>query len=171
MLSQNTRSNLRVLLDELENGVGEDIRTGSGKVHQGLEAGIGLAQDTVTVARNDAARLESVPEVSANILVRELGANLVLHLEDPAENLLGGQTVERTSETQETGTVAQEGIAESTANQVGSVSRHITTLVVTVQSKVQTQQIVEVLVLLATLAKHVPDTNRTTINLACPENS
>jgi hypothetical protein len=153
VLGKNTRSNLRVLLNELEDRVGEDIGAGSSKVHQGLEARIGLAEDTVTVAGDDTAGLESVPEVSADVLVRELGSDLVLHLEDPAENLLSGQTVEGTSETKETGAVAQEGIAESATNQVGSVGGHVTTFVVTVQSQVQTQQIVEILVLLAALAE------------------
>ena len=62
--------------------------------------------------------------------------------------------VERTGETLETGTVGQEGIRESTANQVSGVSRHVATFVITMESKVQTEEILEVLVLLAALAQH-----------------
>jgi hypothetical protein len=160
VLGQNARGNLRVLLDKLEDRVGEDIGAGSGKVHQGLEARIRLAEDTVTVAGNDTARLESIPEVSADIFVGELGSDLVLHLLDPAENLLSSETMQGASETQETGTVAQEGIAESAANQVGSVGGYVTTLVITVQSQVQTEQVVEVLVLLAALAEQLGEVVR-----------
>ena len=109
----------------------------------------------MSVAGNHAAGLEGVPEVISDILLGELGSNLVLHSQDPAQDLLGGQSVQRASQTQQTGTVAQERVAESTANQMGSVSRNIATLVVTVQGQVQAQQIVEVLVLGTALAQQL----------------
>lgn len=62
--------------------------------------------------------------------------------------------MEGTGKTLKTGTVGQEGVGQSAANQVSGVSRDVTTLVVTVKSKVETEEILEVLVLLATLAKH-----------------
>jgi hypothetical protein len=160
VLGQNTGSDLRVLLDQLEYRVGEDIRTGRGKVHQGLEARIGLAQNTVAVAGNNTTRLKGIPKVGAYILVSELGADLVLHLHDPAKDLLGGQSVQGASQTQQTGTVAEEGIAQSATDQVGSVGRDISTLVVTVQSQVQTKQVVEVTVLGSALAQQLGEVVR-----------
>lgn len=62
--------------------------------------------------------------------------------------------MEGTSETLETGRVGKEGVAESRANQVGGVGRDVTTLVVTVKGEVETEEVLEVLVLLAALAKH-----------------
>lgn len=62
--------------------------------------------------------------------------------------------MKRTSQTLETGTVRKEGVAESTADQVSGVSRHIAALVVTVESKVESEEVLEVLVLLAALAEH-----------------
>jgi len=62
--------------------------------------------------------------------------------------------VKRTSEALETGAVAEEGIAESAADQVGGVGRDVAALVVTVKGKVETEEILEVLVLLAALAEH-----------------
>src|SRR5699024_10293345 len=155
VLGQNNRGNLRVLLDQLEDRVGKDIRASVGEVHESLEARIRLAQHTVAVARNDTSRLQGAPEVVTDVVVGELGADLILHGQDPAEDLLGGKAVQRAGQTQQTGAVAEVRVAESAANQVGGVGRDIATLVVTVQSKVQSQQVVEVLVLLTTLAEQL----------------
>lgn len=59
-----------------------------------------------------------------------------------------------TGQTLETSTVRKEGVAKSGTNQVSSVSRDVTTLVVTVEGEVETEQVLEVLVLLAALAQH-----------------
>lgn len=58
------------------------------------------------------------------------------------------------SETLESGGVGKEGVAQGGANQVGGVGRDVTTLVVTVQGKVQTEEILEILVLLTTTSQH-----------------
>lgn len=62
--------------------------------------------------------------------------------------------MKRSGKTLETSTVRKERIAESAANKVSGVGRDVATLVVTVQSKVETEEILEVLVLLARLAEH-----------------
>lgn len=58
------------------------------------------------------------------------------------------------SKTLESGGVGKEGVTQGGANQVGGVGRDVTTLVVTVQGKVQTEEILEILVLLTTTSQH-----------------
>lgn len=149
VLSEYTWSNLRVLLDKLVNWVGGNFRTGIGKVHESLETRIRLPQNGVTVTWNNTSRLENAPEEVVDILLGELLTNSLLHIKDESENLLGSKTVERTGETLKTSTVAKERIAESRSDQVGSVCRNVTTLVVTVESKVEAEEILEALILLA----------------------
>lgn len=62
--------------------------------------------------------------------------------------------MERTSQTLETSAIRKEGIAESAANEMGGVSRNVATFVVTVEGEVETEKILEALVLLASLAQH-----------------
>lgn len=163
-----------VLLDELEDGVLGNLGASGGIVHESLEAGIGLAEDGVAVAGNNTARVEGGPEVVLDVLLAVGRRDVVLHLEDPAEDFLGGETTDKvvskfftmrinyggslpvkgTGKTLETGRVGKEGIAESGTNQVGGVGRDVAALVVTVESEVETEEVLEVLVLLATLAKH-----------------
>ena len=121
MLSEHTRSDLRVLLNQLEYRVGENIRAGGGEVHQSLETRVGLAQNSVTISRDHTSRLESIPEIVADILICELGSDLILHGSYPAENFLGCQAVEWASQAQETSTVAQERIAQGASNEVSRV--------------------------------------------------
>ena len=98
VLRQHLGGDLGVLLDQLEDWVGQHIRTGVGKVHQGLEARVGLAENSVAVSGHDTARLEGFPQVGAHVLVSELGSDLVLHGQDPAQHFLRGQTVQWTSQ-------------------------------------------------------------------------
>lgn len=160
MFGQHSRRNLRVLLDELEHRVGQDVRPGRGKVHERLEARVGLAQDAVAVPGHHTTRLERIPKVVAHVIVSKLGADLVLHGQDPAQDLLRGETVQWTGETQQTCTVAQEGIAERAADQVGGVRGDVASLVVAMKRQVETQQVVEVLVLLAALAQELGEVVR-----------
>lgn len=153
MFRKNTRGDLGILLDQLEDRVGQDIRASGSKVHESLETRVRLAEDTMAVARDDTARLQGVPEVGTDVLVSELGSDLLLHGQDPPQDFLGSKAVQRSGKTQKTRTVAQEGVAQGASNQVGSVGGYVTALVVTVQSQIQTQQIVEVLVLLTTFAE------------------
>ena len=152
MLGQYAWCNLRVELDELEDGVFVDMWAGGRKVHEGLEARVRLTQDTVTVTRNDTATLERAPQVILDVLLGWVRRHSVLHLQDPAQHLLGGETVQRASETLETGGVGQEGVGQRRADQMRRVRGHVAALVVTVQGQVQAQQVLELDVLLAALA-------------------
>lgn len=58
------------------------------------------------------------------------------------------------SETLEPSGVRKERVAQRGANQVSSVRRDVTTLMITMQRKVQSQKILEILVLLATTSQH-----------------
>lgn len=160
MFSENARGDLGVLLDELEDWVSENILAGVRKVHQRLEARVRLAEHAVAVTRDDTSRLEGVPEVSADVLVGELGSDLVLHGEDPAKNFLCGETVERAGKTKETGRVTEEGVAEGAADEVGSVGGNVAALVVSVKSEVETEEVMEVTVLGATLAEELGEVVR-----------
>lgn len=153
VLGENARSNLRVLLDELEDGVAHDLRSGAGEIHQGLEPGIGLAEHPVAVAGHDLARFQRLPEVLLDVLVGELVTDLGAHVEDPAEHFLGGQAVEGAGQAEQTGGVTEVGVAEGAADEVGGVGGDVAALVVAVQGEVQAEDVVEALVLLAALAE------------------
>ena len=92
MLLENLGGDTAVLLDQLEDGVVGDLGTGGGVVHQSLEARIGLAENGVAVAGDDAAGVEGGPEVVVDILFGVVGRNGLLHLDNPSKNLLGGET-------------------------------------------------------------------------------
>ncbi len=160
MLSENARGDLGVLLDQLEDWVGENILAGVRKVHQRLEARVRLAEHAVAVTGNNTSRLEGVPEVSADVLVGELGSDLVLHGEDPAKDFLRSETVERASETEEAGGVTEVGVAEGAADEVSSVGGNVAALVVSVKSEVETEEVMEVTVLGAALAEELGEVVR-----------
>ncbi|KFY24709.1 hypothetical protein V491_02050, partial [Pseudogymnoascus sp. VKM F-3775] len=63
VLGQDAGGDLAVQLDQLEERGGGDGGTALGVGHQGLEAGVGLAEHGVAVAGDDAAAVESRPEV------------------------------------------------------------------------------------------------------------
>lgn len=90
VLEQNAGCDLGVLLNQSEDRVGHDFGPGAGEVHQGLEAGVGLAEHAVAVAGDDLAGLQGRPEVVCDVAVGGVVADLVAHVEDPAEDLLGG---------------------------------------------------------------------------------
>mgnify|MGYP007135338112 CR=1 FL=1 len=92
VLLEDLRGDLGVAQDELEDGVGSDAWAGGGVIHKGLEARVRLAQDGVAVAGHDTAAVEGLPEVAADILVGVVLWDGLLHLEDPAEHLLRGET-------------------------------------------------------------------------------
>ena len=86
---QYIRRDFAVPLHELEDGVFGNFRAGRGKFHEGFEAGVGLSQDGVSIARNYLARLQGRPEVIFYGGVGEGGPDVGLHLEDPAKDFLG----------------------------------------------------------------------------------
>ena len=169
VLGQDTGSNLVDLANQLEHGVlghfrcrersplaiyhsllpgrAQRNKLTESKGALGAVAGVGLAEDGVAVAGDDTAGVEGVPEVLLDVLVAEVVTDDLLHLGEPVEDFLVGQTVEGTSETVETGRERQEGGAESTSDQVGGVSADVATLVVGVDGQVQTEELDEVGVL------------------------
>lgn len=95
----------------------------------------------MTVARNHTTCVKSGPEVVGDGLIAEVVANGLLHLGEPVQDFLVGQSVERSSQAVETGSKGQHRRAQSTANQVGSVRAHVATLVVRVDCKVQAHEL------------------------------
>ena len=77
---------------ELDQGVLGEVA--EGELALAGVPGVGLAEDSVAVAGDDAARVEGGPEVGVDVLVCIAGRDGVLHLEDPAEDLLGGEATE-----------------------------------------------------------------------------
>lgn len=100
----------------------------------------------MAISGDNLTSIEGGPQVVGDGLVTEVIANGSLHLCEPVQDLLVGETVERTSETVQTGSEREHGRAESTSNQVSGVSADIATLVVSVDSEVQSHQLNKVLV-------------------------
>lgn len=92
VLLEDLRSDLTVHLDELEDRVLGDLRAGGGVVHEGFEAGIGLTEDGVAIAGYDTPGVEGGPKVVVNVLLAVALGDGVLHLEDPAEDLLSSES-------------------------------------------------------------------------------
>lgn len=117
--------------------------------------GVGLTEDSMTVAGNNTASLESVPQVLLDLLVGDVRTDLLTHAEDPLEHLLVSTAMERTGKTVETSSNGQVGGGEGGADQVGGVGRNVATLVVRVDGKVQTHQLSELGVVDAELLDEV----------------
>lgn len=84
----------------------------------------------MTVSWDDTAALENAPNEVLDLLLGWVVANLLLHVEDEAENLLVGETVERTSQASKTGGVSEEWIGEGGSDEMDGVGRDISSLVV-----------------------------------------
>lgn len=91
MLQQHLRRDLGVPFHELEERVRGDFWARGGEVDEGLEARVRFAEDGVPVARDDLPGFEGGPEVVCNRGGGEGGADGGLHLEEPAEDFLGGE--------------------------------------------------------------------------------
>jgi hypothetical protein len=120
VLGQDVGDDVVQLAGELEHGVGGEVL--EGELTLASVTGVGLSQDSVTVTRNDLARLEGLPDVVLDLLVGGVRADFGTEFEGPAEDFLVGKTVEGTSKTVETGSEGQVRVRESTADKVGSVS-------------------------------------------------
>lgn len=162
MLGQDTGGNVVDLANELEHRIIRKLL--EREFTLGHVAGVGLPQDGVTVARNNTASVQGGPEVIFNGLVTEVVADSFLHLTEPVQDFLVGQSVEGTSKTVQTSSKGEHRGAESRSDQVGGVSRNITTLlrdisvgsfgewsreityVIRMDNKVQPHQIDEILV-------------------------
>lgn len=63
----------------------------------------------MAIAGNDTASVQGVPEVLGDGLVAEIVANGLLHLSEPVEDFLVGQTVQRTGKTVQASGKREEG--------------------------------------------------------------
>ena len=99
-------------LHELEDGILGDFGAGGGEFHEGLEAGVGFAQDGVSVAGDYLVGIQGRPEVLFDGVVGEGGADVGLHFQDPAEDFLCCETVELALASDETGRLVKHTHAE-----------------------------------------------------------
>ena len=88
MFCQDSWSDLIHLADKLEHWIIWQVS--ESKLALRDVAGVGLAEDGVTVAGNDLSRFESGPEVVRNSFVTQVAADLLLHFLQPIEHLLVG---------------------------------------------------------------------------------
>jgi len=154
VLLENIRGNLVDTRDDLEERIVGHVLLS--ELTLASEARIGLTEDGVTVSRNNLTGVEGIPQSLANLIVSGIvGAELLLEADDPAENLLVSQTVERTSKAVQTSGEREVRIRESRANQVGGVGRHVTTLVIGVDGEIQTHHLIESMALESEHAREV----------------
>ena len=101
-------------------------------------ARIGLAQNRVTVARNNLTGIQRIPQSLGDQLLGRLYAFaiLLLELDGPVQNFLVRQAVQRASQTVQTGRVGIVGVGQRRVHQVRGVGRDVAGLVVRVQDEV-----------------------------------
>ena len=128
-LEEDVRNKVVDLADELEHLVIRQVLQGEFTLSS--VARIGLAEDGVTVTGDNLASLQGAPDVLLDSLVSGVFTDLGLHLPQPDENLLIGETMERTGQAVKGGGVGKERIGESRADQLASVGRDVATFVVT----------------------------------------
>lgn len=143
VLGEDTGGDVVDLADEAEHGVLRQVLEGELALRH--VTGVGLAEDGMTVTGNDAASVEGRPEVVLDVGIGKIVTDNLLHLGEPVEDLLVGETVEGTSETVETSGQREHGGGEGRANQVGGVGRDVTTLVIGVDGEVESHELNEVL--------------------------
>ena len=97
LLGQNAGDDVVKLANELEHRVRGQVL--ERKLPLASVARVRLAQNRVAIAGHDLARLEKLPEVGLDVLVRGVGADFVAHPQDEAEHLLVRETVQRAGET------------------------------------------------------------------------
>ena len=97
-------------------------------------SGVSLAEDSVTVARDDLSRLEKTPNKLLHLVVSGVQTHSSHHLLHEDEHLLVGETVERPGQPAHPGAEGEVGVRQSRAHQVSGVGRHVAALVVTESS-------------------------------------
>lgn len=88
MLCQDSWGNLVHLTDKLEHWIIGQVTKSKFALRD--VAGVGLAEDSVAIARNDLSGFESGPEIVRDGLVAEIVTDLLLHLLQPVEDFLVG---------------------------------------------------------------------------------
>ena len=145
MLGEDARGDLVQLVDVLEDRVLGNLLAANTELLEGHEAGVGLAEDGVAVTGDDLAVVERFPDELDDLLVRGRVAELLLHTDDEAEDLLVREAVERAGKAAERGRVRQERVRERRADEVGRVGRDVAALVVGVEGVVKTDELNEAL--------------------------
>ena len=154
VLSENTGGDLVDLGDELEERILRQVL--QGELALSGVTGIGLTKNGVTVARNDLTRVEGIPEGLLDLISSGvLGTDLLLELDDPAEDLLVGETVEGSSETAHGSREGKIGIREGRSDETGGVGRDVTSLVIGVDGEVETHKLIKLVGVVAELTGKV----------------
>lgn len=148
VLSENTWGDLVDLGDELEHWVVSKVLLGEDALSH--VTWVSLAENGVAVTWNNTASLEGGPEVLLDLLIREIVADGLLHLGEPVKNLLVGETVKWASKTVKTGSERKHWGGESGSDQVGGVGGNVSTLVISVDSEVESHELNESLVVTET---------------------
>lgn len=148
VLGKNTWGDLVDLGDKLEHWVLWEVLLGEDALSH--VTWVSLAENGVSVTWNDTSRVEGRPEVLLDLLIGEIGANGLLHLNQPVENLLVGKTVEWSGKTVKSGSEGQHWGGEGRADQVSGVGGNVSSLVVGVDGEVESHELNESLVVAET---------------------
>jgi len=101
-------------------------------------ARIRLPQYGMPITRNDLASLQCRPHIFFHSPIGCILTNLGLHLAQPEENFLVGETVKRTGEAIQRCTEGKEWVREGRSDKFTGVGRNVATLVVTMIVNEQT---------------------------------
>ncbi len=107
---------------------------------------VGLSQNSMSVSGDDLLGIEGVPGEFGDSFGGDFlsfGFEFGLEVLDPLEDLLVGQTVKRSGKGVQSSGIREVRIGEGGSDQVGSVGRSISSLVVSVDAQVQTHELVE----------------------------
>mmetsp|Transcript_16508 Transcript_16508/g.25635 ORF Transcript_16508/g.25635 Transcript_16508/m.25635 type:complete len:287 (+) Transcript_16508:2780-3640(+) len=153
VLGQHTRGNLIHEGNKVHKGIILDVLLR--ELSLACETRVRLSQHSVSVSGDYTTAVQNFPALLLDSLrCHLLIAKVSLELLDEAENLLVGQTVERSSKAVHGSGKRKVRVRKSTADQVGSVGRHIATLVVRVDDQVETHELNELGI---TESKHVSE--------------
>lgn len=118
--------------------------------------GIRLPEDGVSVPRNNLPALQGIPNEFLELIVTRAVADLGTKFLEPDEHFLISKTVEGTREAVHTGGEGKVRVGERGANQMGSVRRNVTALMIGVDRQVESHQLDELGVVIAQHARKVP---------------
>mmetsp|Transcript_31404 Transcript_31404/g.91328 ORF Transcript_31404/g.91328 Transcript_31404/m.91328 type:complete len:270 (+) Transcript_31404:619-1428(+) len=157
VLKQNARHHLVNGVDDLEELVIRQVL--HGEFPLASVAGVRLPQDSMAIAWDHLAAVESLPgEFSNGVLVDRLAfrSELLLKVLDPPKDLLVGQAVEGASQGIQTRRVREVRIRQRRAHEMRRVGGRVSTLMVRVDGQVQAHEFVESRVVVAQHAAEVP---------------
>ena len=92
---------------------------------------VSLTQNSVTIARNNLARLQKAPHKVLHLVIGSIQSYAFDHLLEEDEHLLVSEAMERSGEAAHSGAEREVGVGECGAHQVSGVGRNVTSLVVT----------------------------------------